>query len=161
MSIYTHRSEPVNFKEMPLHEILALAEGPQTEALMEFYANTDPNSDSVNIRTASGKQMVTYINGQKYVIPAGRGRSVSRRLAVRLLLDYGRNGKYWARERNTGIRKIDLPRVPEETRERIQWYTPEVDFKNFNPSEDYLIHHQNSELTEELEEELELTTTQE
>lgn len=139
MPIYTHVAQELQYDSMPLHEILALPEGPQTEALQHFYANSDPNNELVLIKTNSGKRMDVMLNGHKFTI-MGKGRRVSRRQAVRLLLDYGYQGKYWGRERTTGIRKIDLPRVTEEERERIQWYNPDIDFKSFNPNEDFLIH---------------------
>lgn len=143
-----------SYAEMPLHEILQLDEGAQTDALMQFYeeGQTDPSKDTVLIKTNSGAAMhIPMGKGQKISIMP-KGRRVSRRLAVRLLREYGYRGKYWGRERTTGIRKIDLPRVPQETRERIQWYNPDVNFDKFEPNMDYLIHVPDTGLAEELEE---------
>lgn len=131
-----------DYASLPLHEILQLEEGPQTEALLAFYeeGQLDPEKDTVLLKTHSGAAMSIPISGGRKLNIMPRGRRVSRRLAVRLLREYGYRGKYWSRDRTTGLRKIDLAHLPEPTKERIQWYHPNVDFDNFNPSMDYLIH---------------------
>lgn len=139
-----------HYANMPLHEILQLDEGPQTEALMQFYQDIDPANDTLLLKTKSGKRMDVRV-GDKTLHIMPRGLKVSKRLAVRLLLDYGYHGKYWARERATGIRKIDLPRLPEDTKDRIKWYHPDINFDKFDPNEDYLIHVPAVDAAQELE----------
>jgi hypothetical protein len=113
--------------------------------------NSDPTGDTVLIKTNSGSRMDVDMNGKTlHVMP--KGLRVSRRLAIRLLIDYGYRGKYWARERSTGLRKIDVAKLAEETKRRFEWYIPGMDFSNFNPAEDFLIHVPDTNLATELDE---------
>lgn len=150
------KQELERYERMPLHEILTLPEGPQTDALRWFMDN--PAIDTVLIKSNSGSRMTVKMGGKTLNIMP-KGLRVSKRMAINLLLAYGYRGKYQGRERYTGLRKIDIQRMPDETKERVNFYNPEpIDWKNFNPSEDYLVQ---ASTVDELDELGELIAAQE
>lgn len=129
----------------PLHEILAMEEGAQADALRAFM----DMHDTILVKVNSGKSMKVKLAGRELNIMP-RGLRVSPRLGAQLLRGWGYRGKYWARERNTGLRKIDIPHLPPETKARYAWYLRDVNLDDFDPREDYLIHVPDDDLLDEL-----------
>ena len=128
-----------DYADMPLHEILQLDEGPQTEALHQLHADRRPSREMIRLRTKSGRRMDVMLGGEKFTIMP-KGRSVSKRVAIRLLREYGYRGKYHRRHRPTGLRREDLMKLPEETKLRLKYADPSLDFDNLNFIDDYLYH---------------------
>ena len=146
MSLGTLIPAPQQDAALPLHEILALEEGRQALALERFMEL----NDTVLLKTSSGSPMKVKLLGKDVTI-SNRGFRCSPRLAVQLLRGWGYRGKYWGRNRDTGLRQIDLAHLPEESKARMKWYVKDLDFDNFKPREDYLIHAPDENLMDELE----------
>lgn len=146
MSIGTLLPQRQQDAELPLHEILALEEGRQAQALEQFM---DTN-DTVLLKTSGGSPMKIRLHGKDITI-SNRGFRCSPRLATQIIRGWGYRGKYWARERNTGMRQVDMAHLPNESKERMKWYLKDVDFDNLKPREDYIIHVPDAGILDELQ----------
>lgn len=111
--------EESNINGMLLQDILELKEPERTHLLEEWVeaANYDvENGGTVKIGNPDRKPLQVPINGEKLNIPP-LGRRVERRLAIRLLMDYGINGTYLGRDQATGMTPFDWQAAKPEVKQ--------------------------------------------
>lgn len=91
--------------EYLLQEILALKEPMRTHEIKQWIDAADydvVNGGTVKIGTPDGMPMQVFVGQDKMNITPS-GRRVERRLALKLLLDYGRTGTYRGYDQATGM----------------------------------------------------------
>lgn len=84
-----------------LDEILQRGE-PARSQLLQAFNDDGFNDGPVLIRSNDGRPLTVGHNGREVLFPP-KGRRVKRELAVNLLLDYGKGGKYYTMDVATGI----------------------------------------------------------
>jgi hypothetical protein len=97
--------EEENVNDMFLQDILALPEPDRTNTLNEWVEAADYDVEyggTVKIGNPDKKPMKVTVGKETFNIPPS-GRRVERRMAIKLLLDYGSNGTYLGRDQATGM----------------------------------------------------------
>lgn len=100
-----------------LDEILALPEPLRMEALTEFIEDNNMDGE-VLLKTNDGKPMTVVLHNGRKVNISNRGKRVGRRLAVDMLLLFGRYGQYYQKDLATGITVGGWAAMPPKMRER-------------------------------------------
>lgn len=120
-------TEVLDVRHTPLDELLEIGPGDiRTAALQEFIDDAD-NDGNVLLKTNNKKTLIANLDGREYTFPP-KGKRVNRRAAINLLLDYGRNGKYFGVDQATGMRRSQWLMMSEKQREPYRHMEPEFKF---------------------------------
>lgn len=110
-------------------------------ALEKWLNPDDFSQEQVKVKTQSGKAMQIPVRtsaGPQLLNVPPAGRKVSRRLALKLLREYGEFGKYRGRDRATGLTEFDIATLPVETIARLKGRHPNI--QKFKTNPDFLVH---------------------
>ena|SRR5688572_22121825 len=118
-----------------LQDILELDEPERTNVLQQWLeaGNYDTKHDGTVLIGTPNRQTMTFTyQGEKYTVPPA-GRRVTRENALRLLLLYGKTGRYYGRDQATGVQYGEEEMFTEEQQ---AWASK----RTFNFITNYLVH---------------------